>query len=502
MEEKNELFTGKVLKVDEKLEVSYCIDDFTRDEQIRHAIKRVQGRIEPGDTNHEPVAIVCFGPSLSDTWEEIKNFKTVFSCSGSHKYLVERGIIPTYHVEVDPRPHKVQLIGQPHKDVTYLIASTCHPAVFDLLEGYKVKLWHIFDPDEETCRVLPRGEWSLTGGCGVGLRAMVAAAFLGYKNQHIFGMDGCEGKEGNKHAAFHPNEPKKHSLVEYPEGSGTFYRTTESLLVAAKQTFYELDQLPDLKVTFHGEGLVQAMAKDYVPSPVAHKFANILGVNLPKLISDEMRDLNEQLHRERPDYGIGGAKHMSQILKICQALQTPSVLDYGCGKGTLARAMPFPIWEYDPAIPEKSELPRPADIVVCTDVLEHIEPELLRAVLEDLRRCTKLVGYFAIHTGPAKKTYADGRNTHLIQKDAGWWASKLEDYFEIGKVFGQHPEYIFLVGPKKVKVKYGDVRKSDNEPQPVSNRITVRSNSTRDVPEVVEYVPKHEADGKDESERL
>jgi Methyltransferase domain len=122
-------------------------------------------------------------------------------------------------------------------------------------------------------------------------------------------------------------------------------------------------------------------------------------------------------------------------------------LDYGCGKSLLAKALPWPIWEYDPAIPGKEESPRAADLVVCTDVLEHIEPEKLPFVLDDLRRCVKKVGYFLIHTGPAAKKLSDGRNAHLIQKSRDWWEKKLGKFFTIGKVIDNPPEVVVVVGP-------------------------------------------------------
>ncbi len=73
----------------------------------------------------------------------------------------------------------------------------------------------------------------------------------------------------------------------------------------------------------------------------------------------------------------------------------------------------------------------PADLVCCIDVLEHIEPLYLDAVLADLRRITVNVGMFTIHTGPAMKTLTDGRNAHLIQKPSSWWLPKLCERFEI-----------------------------------------------------------------------
>jgi hypothetical protein len=132
-----------------------------------------------------------------------------------------------------------------------------------------------------------------------------------------------------------------------------------------------------------------------------------------------------------------------------------SVLDYGCGKGGLGRAIPFGICEYDPAIAGKESSPKPADLVVCTDVLEHIEPECLVYVLADLRRVTRKIGYFVIHTGPAQKHLADGRNAHLIQRDRMWWKKKLRRFFTIGRIIESGPELHVIVAPKVGAPKTG-----------------------------------------------
>jgi uncharacterized Rossmann fold enzyme len=441
----------------EPQKVSYCIPLPLRDAQIRASIARGLPRIQSrSGWRDEPTAIVCYGPSLNETWEKIRDFPVIFTCSGAHQFCTDRLIIPSYHVEVDPRPHKTALIGTPCRETVSLIASTCHPRVFEHLTGYDVRLWHVFDSQEDGIRTLPHGEWALTGGCSVGLRALTVAAFLGFHDLHIFGMDGCEGASG-KHAAAHPNQPKGSAECEYPPDSGVIYRTTPAMLSAAQGTFHELDQMPQVRATFYGEGLVQVMARDYVPKPADPKapFQAMIGMRKGELISAEYVRLNAQLHRERPDYGVGGDRHASLVLQIIRKVPELSklgtglrVLDYGCGKGSLARALPMPVWEYDPAIPGKEESPRPADLVTCTDVLEHIEPERLNQVLEDLRRVTRAVGYFVIHTGAAQKTLPDGRNTHLIQRPRSWWELKLAKYFKIGQVFERGPEVTFVVGAK------------------------------------------------------
>jgi uncharacterized Rossmann fold enzyme len=432
----------QALAIDKKPDTVYAVPLWARDGQIRVNTERVKERVHAGEPKDEPIAIVGFGPSLNATWKKLKKFKYIISCSGAHKYLLERNIIPTYHVEVDPRPHKAQLIGKPHPDVEYLLASCVSPKVIDLVDGFNVKLWHVFSQDGESEQVIPRGDFQMLGGCDVGMRCMTLARFLGFTDMHIFGLDGCEGPSG-KHAAFHPNQPKNHSIVEH---EGKKYKTTPAMLASAQQVFHELDRMPDVTAKFYGTGLIQAMAKTYVrkavnPDPIAF--------TKPELISVEYRDLNAQLHRENVAYGVGGGKHANTVKQLAESMKTTSVLDYGAGKQMLAKALPFPIWSYDPAVPAISEAPRPADIVVCTDVLEHIEPDRLDFVLKDLKRVVLKIGYFVIHMGPASKTLPDGRNTHLIQKDKVWWRNNLAQNFSVAKIFTRGIELHVVVGPKQ-----------------------------------------------------
>jgi 2-polyprenyl-3-methyl-5-hydroxy-6-metoxy-1,4-benzoquinol methylase len=221
------------------------------------------------------------------------------------------------------------------------------------------------------------------------------------------------------------------------------------MLEAARNTWHELDMMTDVTTTFYGDGLVQAMAKTYVRKGSA-KGTTFIGFNKPELISAEYRHLNAKLHADNLAYGVGGGRTLTRSRSWPPALKTRSILDYGCGKGYLGKALPrHPIWEFDPAIPGKSESPRPADLVVCTDVLEHIEPDRLAFVLDDLRRCVKQIGYFVICTVPSSKFLADGRNSHLIQRDRLWWKKKLQKFFTIGKIIEKGPLLYVVVAPKK-----------------------------------------------------
>lgn len=166
------------------------------------------------------------------------------------------------------------------------------------------------------------------------------------------------------------------------------------------------------------------------------------------VITPEYRELNTQLHETRKDFGVGGAGWAAAVRAMCVRYHAWDVLDYGCGKGSLAQAMDFPIHCYDPAIAEFAAEPVPADLVVCTDVLEHIEPECLDTVIADLRRVTKRAIFCNISTVPAVKTLADGRNAHLIVEPAVWWLAQLNPFFMMKEIYGTDTHLVLLLEPR------------------------------------------------------
>lgn len=170
----------------------------------------------------------------------------------------------------------------------------------------------------------------------------------------------------------------------------------------------------------------------------------------PELISEYYREQNKQLHAIRSDYGSNGHRYASQIRELATAMGTKEILDYGAGKRTLEDALVgLDVRSYDPAFEDIAAPPEPADLVVCGDVLEHIEPEYLDAVLDDLKRVTKKCLFATIATRPAVKTLPDGRNTHLIQQDMRWWLPHIWDRFIIGSMHNMGGELLLICGAMK-----------------------------------------------------
>lgn len=149
------------------------------------------------------------------------------------------------------------------------------------------------------------------------------------------------------------------------------------------------------------------------------------------LITEKYRQQQKKLHKSE-SYGSTGEAYADLINKFISTYRFKEILDYGAGKCRLKRFVPnVTYFAYEPSNELYDKPPKPCKFVVSIDVLEHIEPECLEAVLDDLKRVTVGYGFYTIHTGAAKKNLPDGRNAHLIQKKMDWWLPKLESRFDI-----------------------------------------------------------------------
>lgn len=166
-------------------------------------------------------------------------------------------------------------------------------------------------------------------------------------------------------------------------------------------------------------------------------------------ISKTYKELQRQLH-EAGGYGKHGDKWAGDAKRLYEKYKCTSALDYGAGKGRLAKAMkPIKVQCYDPCVPGWDKAPSPADLVVCADVLEHVEPEYIENVLAHIRSLTKVVFFAVIATEPAVKVLSDGRNAHILLRSRNWWLDALGRHkFAVDDVTeANHKEIVAVLRP-------------------------------------------------------
>ena len=144
-------------------------------------------------------------------------------------------------------------------------------------------------------------------------------------------------------------------------------------------------------------------------------------------------------------------KYESEMSK----LGVKTILDYGCANGKFKVFMTkhkkhLSVSEYDPGIVGKDTPPKPADYIVCCDVMEHVEENFLDSVMGHLKSLILKGGFFNISTKDAVTILSDGTNAHKIVKDGNWWVDIFKKYFDVYDVEINRIDTSFKVRPKRI----------------------------------------------------
>jgi Protein of unknown function DUF115 len=237
-----------------------------RRENMKKAIARGLPRLErePRD-DVKTMHIACFGPSLRQTWETLRDKRPIIAMSGATKWLAEHGIIADFAIEMDPRESQLTVSLPPVPGVTYLIASCVIPAFFDrvLEAGNRVVLWHTvssnFEDELQWVAQHDENQFVVHGGSTVGLTAIHIAGVMGYTRFEIHGMDGSFGDDGVRHAGHHGGKEQPNNVTW--DAGGKRYGTSKIMANAVAETINTAKNFPIITV-WHGEGLTQALIRE------------------------------------------------------------------------------------------------------------------------------------------------------------------------------------------------------------------------------------------------
>lgn len=145
-------------------------------------------------------------------------------------------------------------------------------------------------------------------------------------------------------------------------------------------------------------------------------------------------DIYKKTHEAYQNYFTGYSliAHVPEIIQLSKNSNIQTCIDYGCGRARAWKEMKLnklflfeSVYLYDPGIEEFSERPSPADMVICTDVLEHVPEACVDEVLKDICSLAKKIVFLSITTKPASKKLIDGTNAHATVKPKEWWQNKL-----------------------------------------------------------------------------
>lgn len=141
-------------------------------------------------------------------------------------------------------------------------------------------------------------------------------------------------------------------------------------------------------------------------------------------------------------HGLSLLSHKDAIGKLIRRRNATTVLDWGCGRGDPYRGPHkvwrewgikwFDIWLYDPSFPSHDKTPpagKQFDLVICSDVLEHVPGEDVDEFVLNLFAHTRGHVWASVCCRPAKKTFPqNGENLHVTLHPLQWWIDTFDQH--------------------------------------------------------------------------
>jgi len=239
--------------------VGKCVaDDETLFQNMENAVARGYPQVKKQESPKDGmITLVASGPSVAgqiDVIREMAKTSLVVAIKDAHDWLIDNGVIPDYALAIDPQEHRISFY-KPNNGVEYMIASQCHKAMFDNLEGQKVTIWH---PYVMKGQDRPKNSLLIGGGTTSGLRAISLFYVLGWRHFALFGFDSCLTGDTLRINGSGLKEGEPLTKVRIDQDGETFYCNPSMALQAEHfQTYY--DYLPDSHYYGFGHGLIQAI---------------------------------------------------------------------------------------------------------------------------------------------------------------------------------------------------------------------------------------------------
>jgi hypothetical protein len=374
----------------------------------------------------ENLILVGGGPSVAEHLADIMRLKAeggkIIAINAASKYLTNVGIDVDWQITCDAKDETATLI-----DPKANAHRVTHPIVYHLdTPGCEDQ----FPPEKRR-----RGGYGLfNGSASSGVTALPVGYGLGFRKFHVFGYDSCN-RAGQTHAyAQDMNKVIPNMTVNW---CGTDYDASITMKAQAERFQIMGQHLKQLGCTVdvYGDGL------------------------LPHMWRTSGSDLDEKAKYKRM-WQFEGYRWFSpgeQLVDFIDA-HAPErgcvVVDFGCGTGRALveltkrgfhvvgvdfadncrdeAAKDLPFLEWDLSLP----CPLRAPYGYCCDVMEHIPPNQVDAVLSNIKDSAETV-VFRIEYEPDVMGKLIGATLHLSVHPEDWWLSKLAEHFSSVESYGQ-----------------------------------------------------------------
>lgn len=393
------------------------------DTQLRSNLEHAKSLNLPELKVHEPhtrvLAIVGSGPSLKDFWQFIPPDCDVMALNGAYRFLLSQGRIPHFFAMLDARDCNISFLSLVHTESKFLLASQCHPHIFESCESLNAEIFHLSTPT--TKAVFPDAEVMVGGGGTIGLTSLALAVAYGYRTVMLYGFD-SSFEDGKSHCLEQPHNVGLKEIDVWVEDRK--YRTTHAMAQQTMDFFPFYDAIKktvgEFSIHLFGRGLFY----DFVQTN-----------NNPTSRERELAKYVEAYKHD--DYGMTEErrKGLRQILAGALVHEyVDTYLDVSTGRGEsleLAQDLGYVgVWGTETvealcgsrvkqAVLPKIPFPdKSFDVVSLIEVIEHLLPD---DVLPALHELTRLARRTVIISAAVSQHWHGGVNLHPSARPEEEW---------------------------------------------------------------------------------
>jgi len=240
---------------------------------VRENIKGPWIRMVPHEVQSTEIMLLCGGPSLNDFTDEIiqlrANGMPMVTTNGTYNWAIANGMRPSMQLLIDAQAFCKRFVSPVVDDCKYMIASQCHPSVFEGLPPDRTYIWHPLNPaaeDKETAAILDEyyGDeiwYSSPGGSTVTLRGLCLLRQLGFHKIHVYGFDSCY-REDAHHAYSQPeNDYARPKMLPVSVG-GRVFHCDPWMFCQAEEFMKQVRMFGDeIDLDVKGDGLIAHIVK-------------------------------------------------------------------------------------------------------------------------------------------------------------------------------------------------------------------------------------------------
>lgn len=219
------------------------------------------------------LTIIANGPSARGV--DVALIRPTLAVNGALKLFLDQGLAPDYWAVCDPQELVADFLpDDPPMETVYLVASKCHPKVFDKLKGRKVFIWHVGIADGPPVPGMIR----IPSSSSITVTATWLMFRMGYADFEYHGWDGCF-MDGRHHATDNSDwsgvrvtgfnfggvevddpDVKGGRMVE----GGRNFPTTRTWIAEMKgaEQFFQFARYFDVGIKINGDGMFEASRKN------------------------------------------------------------------------------------------------------------------------------------------------------------------------------------------------------------------------------------------------